>query len=229
MPLTCTRSAGNFQKEELIIKSRRVTRTLEGISTKHGYHFFLRRYEQIEDDFLEITDFIELQNDFNHPCYSIGSSKLMDFCLKVGTEVETLFREILESKRFDSVDNIAEKRKNQNINVYREVIEPVYRLREYKLLVNLIDKEIQPFENFDLKRYPEWFGIYSKYKHNKIELIKKWNLKHSLFSLGCLLILVINHPSLEGKEFRRHKVSQRIFDLLFSIPRFGGMITSVNF
>ena len=77
------------------------------------YQFFLRRYEHIEDDFLEIIDFIELQNDFNHPSYSIGSSKLMDFCLKVGTEVETLFREILESRRFDSVNNIAEKRKNQ--------------------------------------------------------------------------------------------------------------------
>lgn len=132
------------------------------ISMKRDYSFFLRRYEQIEADFLEIIDFVELQNDFNHPCYSVGSSKLMDFCLKVGTEVETLFREILAYKKFDSVRNIAEKRKNQNINVYREVIEPEFRLRDYKLFVNLIDKEIQPFENFDLTGHPEWFGIYSK-------------------------------------------------------------------
>lgn len=196
---------------------------------KHDYHFFLRRYEQIEDDFLEIIDFIELQNDFSHKSYSIGSSKLMDFCLKVGTEVETLFREILENKRFDSVNAITEKRKNQNIDVYREVIEPVYQLRYYKLIVNFIDKEIQPFENFNLEGYPEWFGIYSKYKHNKIELIEKWNLKHSLFSLGCLLILVINHPSIDGKEFRSHKVSQRVFDLLFSTPKFANIISTVNF
>jgi len=195
---------------------------------KYNYLFFLRRYEQIEDDFLDIIDFIELQNDFNHPSYYVSSSKLMDFCLKVGTEVETLFREILESKRFDSVNNITEKRKNQNINVYREVIEPIYGLKEYKLLVNLIDKEIQPFKKFHLKGNPEWFGIYSKYKHNKIELIKKWNLKHSLFSLGCLLILVINHPSLDEKVFSRHKVSQRVFDLLSSIPRFGATTISVD-
>lgn len=49
---------------------------------KYDYEFFLRRYKQIEDDFLELTDFIELQSDFNHPSYSVGSSKLMDFCVK---------------------------------------------------------------------------------------------------------------------------------------------------
>lgn len=196
---------------------------------KHDYQFFLRRYKRIEDEFLEIIDFIELQNDFEHNCYFIGSSKLMDFCLKVGTEVETLFREILESEKFDSVDNITDKRNNQNINVYREVIEPVYQLKDYKLLVNIIDKEIQPFESFNLEESPEWFKIYSKYKHNKIELIEKWNLRHSLYSLGCLLILVINHPSIEGKEFRKHYVSQRVFDLLTSVPKFSGAIISVKF
>lgn len=195
---------------------------------KYDYRFFLRRYEQIEGDFLELTDFVELQNGLNHPSYSIGSSKLMDFCLKVGTEVETLFRVILESGRFDSVNGITEKRKRQTIDVYREVIEPIYRLGEYKLFVNLIDKEVQPFENFRSEP-PEWFRIYSKHKHNKIKLIRKWNLKHSLFSLGGLLILAINHPSLDGKEFRSHKVSQRVFDSLSLAPRFSGANVSVSF
>lgn len=77
---------------------------------KYDYQFFLRRYEQIEDNFLEIIDFIGLPNDLNHPSYTVGSSKLIDFCLRVGTESETLFREILESNGFDSVDNIRRKR-----------------------------------------------------------------------------------------------------------------------
>lgn len=96
------------------------------------------------------------------------------------------------------------------------------------MFVKSIDREIQPFENFDEKGHPEWFGIYSKYKHNKIELIEKWNLKHCLFSLGCLLILVINHPSRDGKEFRRHEVSQRVFDLLNCTPRFTDIVISVK-
>lgn len=196
---------------------------------KYDYPFFLRRYEQIENDFLELTDYIELQDDFGHPSYSIGSSKLMDFCLKVGTEVETLFRELLENRRFDSVNGIATKRRNQNINIYREVIEPMYELSKYKLFVHSIDKEIHPFENFASSGNLEWFGIYSKHKHNKLELIKKWNLKHALFSLGCLLILVINHPSRDDKEFRRHKVSGRLFDLLNSTPKFCGVVTNVTY
>ena len=155
----------------------------------------------------------------------MGSSKLMDFCLKIGTEVETLFREILESERFNSVNDITKKREKQNIDIYRKGIEPKYQLSEYKIFVSLIDKEIKPFENFLLES-PDWFRIYSKYKHNKIELIKKWNLKHSLFSLGCLLLLVINHPSIDGKGFRNHDVSQRVFDLLNSAPRFAYLFPS---
>ena len=192
---------------------------------KYDYRFFLRRYEQIEGDFLEIIDFIELPNDFSHPNYSVGSSKLMDFCLKIGTEVETLFREILESEKFNSINDITKKRENQNIEIYRKVIEPKYQLSEYKIFVSLIDKEIKPFENFLLES-PDWFRIYSKYKHNKIELIKKWNLKHSLFSLGCLLLLVINHPSIDGKGFSNQYVSQRVFALLHSTPRFAYLLPS---
>jgi hypothetical protein len=194
----------------------------------YDYQFFLRRYDQIENDFLEITDFIELRDDFESPCFKIGSSRLMDFCLKVGTEVETLFKEILESHRFDSISNIQNKRKDQNIDCYREIIEPVYELGNYELYANSIRKTIKPFEGFNSNN-PEWFGIYSKHKHNKLQLMQLWNLRHSLFALGCLLILVINHPSLDGKEFRRHLVSQRVFDLLLSKPKFVGTYVNVSY
>lgn len=194
----------------------------------YDYQFFLRRYNQIENDFLEITDFIELLDDFESPSFKVGSSRLIDFCLKVGTEIETLFREILASKRFDKIQDIAEKREKQDISVYREVIEPEYKLSEYELRVNSMEKVIRPFENFDSET-PEWFRIYLKHKHNKLELMKNWNLKHSLFSLGCLLILTINHPSVDGKEFRVHYVSQRVFDLLSSTPRFAECVTDVRF
>lgn len=69
----------------------------------YDYEYFLRRYNQIENEFLELTDFIELKSDFNDPCYNVGSSKLMDFCLKVGSEVETLFKVILRSDKFKNL------------------------------------------------------------------------------------------------------------------------------
>ena len=144
----------------------------------------------------------------------------MDFCLKVGSEVETLFRAILNDKKFNNSQDIETDRKNQNIKVYRKYIEPKYRLSKYNVVVNPIKLEIQPFENFGKEKYPIWFRIYSKHKHNKIELIKNWNLIHSLYALGCLLLLVINHPSLDGKAFSRNTISQRVFNLGSSHPRY---------
>ena len=191
------------------------------------YNFFHRRYAQIEEEFLQILDFIEISDNFGDPCYKVSSSKLMDFCLKVGTEVETLFRLMLENSKFDGVTDISTKRNNQNIRVYREVIDSEYDLKDYKLKIKLIKKKIFPFENFDTST-PEWFRIYSRHKHNKIELLNQWNLKLSLYALGSLLILVINHPSLDGKEFRAQKVSQRVFDLLGSKPKFCGISLQVT-
>ena len=183
--------------------------------------YFYRRYHQIETDFLEIMDFIHISDRFGDPCYRIGSSKLMDFCLKVGSEIETVFREILNDKKFDSEPDIAAKRENQNIKVYRDIIEPKYNLGNYSLYVKSIKIEIIPFLDFDSKT-PEWFKIYSKDKHNKLNLIQNWNMRHSLFSLGALLILVINHPSVENKVFNVGQFSNfiEIFNLLSSAPRF---------
>ncbi|KKN08467.1 hypothetical protein LCGC14_1056350 [marine sediment metagenome] len=187
----------------------------------YDINYFYRRYHQIESDFLEIMDFIHISDQFGDPCYKIGSSKLMDFCLKVGSEIETLFREILNDKKFDSEPDIATKRENQNIKVYRDVIEAKYNLRDYSLYVKSIKTEIFPFINFD-STTPEWFKIYSKDKHNKLNLIQNWNMRHSLFSLGALLLLVINHPSVEDKVFNRGEFSNliEIFNLLGSAPRF---------
>ena len=186
---------------------------------KFDYHYFLRRYQEIENDYLEITDFIEPEPDFHSQCYKFGSSKLMDFCLKVCTEIETLFVLILDNKEFDSIQDIDKKRRYQNIDTYREIIEPKYNLSDYTLFVKHIKKEISPFEKFNVQT-PYWFKWYSKYKHDKIWLIKMWNLKHALYALGALLLLIINHPELKGRAMDRRKINCKVFDLMDSKPRF---------
>jgi hypothetical protein len=169
---------------------------------KYDFLFFKRRYEQIEKDFLELTDFIEPQSDFNSPCYKFGSSKLMDFCLKVGTEIETLFRIILESSKFDLYTNINNKRDDQNIRIYLEFFEPEYQLSERELFVNSIKKDIRPFKEFTLDTStPKWFKCYSKNKHNKLVLIKEWNLEYSLLALGALILLILLHPKRMSSEY----------------------------
>ncbi len=143
----------------------------------------------------------------------------MDFCLKVGTEIETLFRIFLEDKKFDSIPNINSMRENQSINIYRKMVKLKYQFSSYELYVHSIKKIIIPFENFDLNN-PKWFQLYSRYKHNKIKLLEYWNLKHCLYSLGCLLLLVINHPSNDNEVFIIGNVSDKVFNLLSSVPKF---------
>lgn len=174
-------------------------------------------------------DFIELKSSFDDCCYHVGSSKLMDFCLKVGSEVETLLREILNGSKLDSSDKIDEARNNQNIDRYREYIEPVYKLSDYKLDFMPMSLEICPFEEFQFNQNPGWFKVYSKHKHNKLELIKIWNMEHSLYALGGFLLLVINHPSLELGLFNKNSLSQKLFDLYDIEPRFVGIVSSVEF
>ncbi len=152
---------------------------------------------------------------------------MMDFCLKVGTEIETLFRILLEDKKFDSITSITRKRKNQNIDVYREIIKLKYQFRSYELYVHSINKMIVPFEKFDLKN-PKWFKLYSRYKHNKIKLLECWNLKHCLYSLGCLLLLVINHPINDHKKFSIRDLNCKIFNLSSLVPKFCNRVLDID-
>ena len=185
----------------------------------YDVNYFLRRYIQAEDDFLNIMDYINITESCNDSCYKIGSSKLMDFCLKVCTEIETLFREILNSTRFDSHPDIYSKRNNQNIKIYRDVIEPVYKLHEYSVFFLQGRMEIWPFMNFDTQT-PKWFKIYSKYKHNKLDLLERWNIKNSIYALGAFLILAINHPTIDEKKFKGRRAYQRVLDLVLARPIF---------
>ncbi len=184
------------------------------------YNYFKRRYEKVENEFLELTDYIEMNEDFDHSCYKIGSSKIMDFCLSVCTEIETMFIIMLESQRFNTIPNIASKRAHQNIDVYREIVVPEYKLIDYELNVNIINRDISPFEGFDVET-PVWFKDYSNYKHYKLELIERWNLKFAIYALGCLRLLILNHPDLDSKSVDIREIQNgKVFNLKDSRPQF---------
>ncbi len=178
------------------------------------YYYYERRYESIEEELIEILDYIEIHPRFDNHCYQIGSSKLMDFCIKVGTEIETIFRIIIKSSDFNDVEDIDNKRQNQNINIYRELIEPIYQISTRQLRINHIDRIIKPFRVFSRGENPEWFQIYSSQKHNKLILIEQWNIKHSLCALGGLLVLIERHPQDTQAYPRASNLSQKILTIL---------------
>lgn len=63
----------------------------------------------------------------------------MTFCLKLGTEIETLFREILNDKKFDSVPDIEKSRTNQKEVVFHGIL--------LKILLEIKSEKIAIFLN----------------------------------------------------------------------------------
>ena len=168
----------------------------------------------------------------------IGSSPtLTSICLTPGSDLTSFpiklsilarFGAIILSNKFDGEQGIEKNRDNQNINVYSDVLNGFYNFHEYELTISFLDTQISPFLEFSQDNIPDWFSIYSKEKHNKIKLIEAWNLKHSLHALGGLLVLVVNHPSVEGMTFKTHSISNKVFQEP-PLPRFAKSITSVSF
>ena len=163
-------------------------------TNRYNIDWFYQRFQRLEKEFLKILNYIPLHPDLSHPNYQRGSPALMDFCLHVCSEVETIFRCILEWDRFNDQPDIETKRANQNMNIYREIIGKLLNFEEKEVVITNINQLLRPFEEFNSNRNPKWFRKYSKYKHNKLKLIEKWNLLHALKALGAMYILIVNHP-----------------------------------
>jgi len=178
-----------------------------------NHNYFAHRYNQFEKELMNILDYIDISENWGDPCYQVGSIKLMDFCLNVCSEIETLFELIIRHPYFDPVEEVVEYRKDfMNIDQYRKGLNPIFKLEQYELFIPQIKKKIKPFEEFGDNGNPYWFRIYSPKKHKKHELIKEWTLKESVLALGGFLILCRHHPGIFRDSFKtRPPLSNNFF------------------
>ena len=156
------------------------------------------KFLAIEDDFLILTEHIPLVAHIEDPRYSIASSKAAEFGLECCMWVETLMGELLFDNRWDDkIPGIQDLRNKGvlNMDVYRE---PMGKWMGFSrggyAIRDLGGPEIIPFIEWadDKNPHPEWFRVYSKYKHNRFELDKR-------FTMGCALkayvalVMLVNH------------------------------------
>ena len=92
--------------------------------------------------------------------------------------------------------------------------------KNHKLDLKDLNFSIRPFDNI-YKCSPEWYGVYSKYKHNLLLLEEKVNLKHLLFSLGALYILIVFHP--DNAFCVEFEWDSKIFDKYSIFPSIRGI------
>ena len=157
------------------------------------------RFLRLEDMFLGLTEHVPLVADLADPRYSVASPKAAEFGLECCMWIETLMGELLSDKRWDDkVPSIQDVRDKGilNMDVYRE---PMGKWMGFSrggyAIRDLGGPEIVPFAEWaDEKnpQNPEWFRIYSKYKHRRFELDKRFTMGHALKAYVTLVMLV-NH------------------------------------
>lgn len=151
---------------------------------------YLQEYQALETRFVEITKYIPLVSNLDAPNYAFPSQKAADFGLECATWLETLMTELLNDPRVDSYPDIEKLRRNPNIDAYRMVFTEKlgFAIGGWRLKVG--GDEIWPFKSWGSGENPEWFRIYSKYKHNRIALAEKWTIKHTLMVFIAITILI---------------------------------------
>ena len=142
---------------------------------------YWRYYLQLENDFLQILEYVELDTE-NFSTYSV---KLMQLLLSIGSEVDATFKEICQ---------ITEKPR-PNINDYA----PIIFSRYPHIILQTVgifkrDFVLSPFASWNTEHpassLPFWLS-YNEVKHHRTEKFHEATLKAVVNGLSALFILHI--------------------------------------
>lgn len=151
-----------------------------------------QEYRRLENRFLELTEYVPNVPDLDDSRYQFGSPRAATFGLDCCTWLETLLRDSLHDSRLDDVNGIERIReRNQDMDGYRVVFEEnfTFSTRGYRLR-NVGGERIRPFRSWEEEENPEWFRIYSRYKHDRFELAERFTFGHTLEAFVALSIVV---------------------------------------
>lgn len=85
-------------------------------------------------------------------------------------------------------------------------------LSEHTLKLRWEEVNVCPFASFKKDKNPEWFSVYSKLKHDKIQLSEKLDFLHCFQSLAALTILLIRYPYSTELEGETGYYNSKFFD-----------------
>lgn len=171
---------------------------------------YLQEYQALETRFVEITKYIPLVSNLNAPNYSFPSPNLANFSLDCGTWLETLMTELLNDYRADEYPNIEKLRKNPNINAYREVFTNKFGFAIGGWSLKVGGDEIWPFKSWGSGKNPEWFRIYSKFKHDRIAFAEKWTMKHAINMFIAITMLIQHWKKPSGWDKKESKIIEGV-------------------
>ena len=169
----------------------------------------LREYQRLEADFLFLTEFVPLSDSPNAPNFQFGSPRAASFGLDCCTWIETSFKWLLRSPKWDEDAEVVRARdEDENIGLYRRLFDSRCKLADAGRMTIDTDLIVQPFQDFKGKKTPQWFADFSRPKHDRFELARLWTMMHSVQGLAGLSVVMsaLVTPSMafnvESKVFR---------------------------
>lgn len=138
-----------------------------------------RFYLMLEKRFLDTTQYVEL----NHENFRTFSLEYVNLLQSIGSELDVFMKVICGFKQSEIRD----------INDYYRKIVPKYKkIKAQKVIVNALNKPINPFNNWSSKCPAEslkWWHAYNLVKHGRIENFKLAKLENVLNALAALYLL----------------------------------------
>ncbi|MCK4444532.1 MAG: hypothetical protein KAW09_08310, partial [Thermoplasmata archaeon] len=155
--------------------------------------------------------YIPLASSLDAPNYGFPSPKAAEFGLECGTWLETIMTELLNDPRVDSVSGIEKLRKRPGFKAYMKAFTERFGLEKggWRLKDSEAD-EIWPFESWKQDENPEWYRIYSRYKHDRIALASKWTMKQTVQIFTALTIVIQHWPKPESWTKRESRVLEGV-------------------
>jgi hypothetical protein len=151
-----------------------------------------RVYLRLEEEFLDLAEYIPLVSDLADPRYAIASPRTAEFGLNCCTWVETLCRELLHDKRLDQFPEVAKVRKLSvpKMGEYRGILRERLGFAKGGYPLRITDgPDVKPFEAWEKDENPEWFKVYSEFKHDRFQLANRFTMGHALYAFVALAIL----------------------------------------
>ncbi len=152
------------------------------------------RYQIIEKDFIDFIRVVPLVDDH----FDVYSPVLGDIIIRACVQVEIFFKEWgkWESMRAPNFPLLHKKYKNGKLKSPKDwkindfhFFYPVLSDLHSSIHVMPLDKDIYPFEDWDINTAPFWWSNYNSIKHDGHKKKKNANYKTALYALAGLFKL----------------------------------------
>jgi hypothetical protein len=167
---------------------------------KVGYH--VDRYYELEEDFLKVLKYMPLEIYNTSEAREMATStNLADLLLRIGSNIDIVFRKMIMSKYNDIYVNKLTKINEQRIrdgkrprndvdlkfNDYIEM-DAISKLSDYKVTVIQTGESLNPFKEWKNRGVPIWWSGYNQVKHHAT--LDKANLDNVIQALAALFLLI---------------------------------------